>query len=105
MNSPLTIGLDGLSRLAKEAGAEADAQARAAGITPAAESIFGEAGKGRKGGPRARWIVYRWIDSDAHYAEGNLQIVCRFANRWKNNDQDSNFRRLIAAVRHGQPVL
>lgn len=41
------------------------------------------------------------VDSDGHYAAGNLQIVCRFANRWKSNDQDSNFRRLIAAVRDG----
>lgn len=39
------------------------------------------------------------IDSNGHYAAGNLQIVCWFANRWKSTDLDSNFRRLIAAVR------
>ena len=39
------------------------------------------------------------IDSDAHYEEGNLQVVCRFANRWKNADDDTLFRRLLEAVR------
>lgn len=39
------------------------------------------------------------IDSDGHYVAGNLQVVCRFANRWKSNDLDGNFRRLIEAVR------
>jgi hypothetical protein len=39
------------------------------------------------------------IDSDGHYEEGNLQVVCRFANRWKNNDKDVNFRRLIGVLR------
>jgi hypothetical protein len=41
------------------------------------------------------------IDSNGHYEPGNLQIVCRFANRWKNDDNDENFRRLIAIVRDG----
>ena len=39
------------------------------------------------------------IDSDGHYEEGNLQVVCRFVNRWKGDADDSNFRRLVAAVR------
>ncbi|MEA2238656.1 MAG: hypothetical protein QOC81_3380 [Thermoanaerobaculia bacterium] len=39
------------------------------------------------------------IASDGHYAPGNLQLVCNFVNRWKNDDDDSNFRRLITAVR------
>jgi len=39
------------------------------------------------------------IDSDGHYEAGNLQVVCRFANRWKNDDKDDNFRRLIGVVR------
>jgi hypothetical protein len=39
------------------------------------------------------------IDSDGHYEAGNLQVVCRFANRWKNNDKDENFKRLVAVVR------
>ena len=39
------------------------------------------------------------IDSDGHYALGNLQVVCRFANRWKNDGSDVTFRRLIQRVR------
>ena len=39
------------------------------------------------------------IDSDGHYEVGNLQIVCRFVNRWKGNGDDSGFRRLIQVVR------
>jgi hypothetical protein len=39
------------------------------------------------------------INSDGHYEAGNLQIVCRFANRWKNDGEDRNFRRLIDLVR------
>lgn len=39
------------------------------------------------------------IDSDGHYEKGNLQVVCRFANRWKGAEADKEFRRLIAAVR------
>lgn len=38
-------------------------------------------------------------DSDGHYEPGNLQIVCRFANRWKSDDDDVNFRRLLTVVR------
>jgi len=39
------------------------------------------------------------IDSDGHYEAGNLQVVCRFVNRWKNDDSDAEFRRLIGLVR------
>jgi hypothetical protein len=39
------------------------------------------------------------IDSRGHYAPGNLQIVCRFINRWKSDESDDNFRRLLALVR------
>ncbi|RWK41724.1 MAG: hypothetical protein EOR46_15590 [Mesorhizobium sp.] len=39
------------------------------------------------------------IDSDGHYEIGNLQIVCRFVNRWKNASNDQEFRRLIGVVR------
>lgn len=39
------------------------------------------------------------IDSSGHYEPGNLQIVCRFINRWKRDDSDENFRRLIALIR------
>jgi hypothetical protein len=39
------------------------------------------------------------INSDGHYARQNLQVVCRFINRWKNDDADQNFRRLIGLLR------
>ncbi len=40
------------------------------------------------------------IDSDGHYEEGNLQVVCRFANQWKSDSDDEEFRRLIHVVRN-----
>lgn len=39
------------------------------------------------------------IDSNGHYEKDNLQIVCRFVNRWKSDGKDSEFRRLIEVVR------
>ncbi len=39
------------------------------------------------------------IDSARHYEDGNLQVVCWFANRWKSNGDDAEFRRLIKVVR------
>jgi hypothetical protein len=42
------------------------------------------------------------IDSDGHYEKGNLQIVCRFVNRWKNSGNDREFRRLMGLVRGEQ---
>jgi len=39
------------------------------------------------------------IDSDGHYEAGNLQIVCRFINRWKNDGNNDEFSRLISLVR------
>lgn len=39
------------------------------------------------------------IDSDGHYEKGNLQVVCRFANRWKSSSDDEEFRRLIEYIR------
>jgi hypothetical protein len=39
------------------------------------------------------------IDSDGHYVAGNLQVVCRFANQWKSNSPDGEFRRLLTIVR------
>lgn len=35
------------------------------------------------------------IDSDGHYEAGNLQVVCRFVNRWKSDGSDAEFRRLV----------
>lgn len=40
------------------------------------------------------------IDSDGHYEIGNLQVVCRFVNRWKNDGNDEEFRRLVKLVRY-----
>ncbi len=39
------------------------------------------------------------IDSDGHYENGNLQLVCRFINFWKQAADDQEFRRLINVVR------
>jgi hypothetical protein len=39
------------------------------------------------------------IDSNGHYAPGNLQVVCRFANKWKGASDDVEFRRLVGVVR------
>lgn len=42
------------------------------------------------------------IDSAGHYEHGNLQVVCKLVNRWKNAEDDAQFRRLIALVRASQ---
>jgi hypothetical protein len=42
------------------------------------------------------------IDSSGHYEIGNLQIVCRFVNFWKSDQDDAEFRRLLALVRGGE---
>lgn len=39
------------------------------------------------------------IDSSGHYEKGNLQMVCRFINFWKQASNDSDFRRLLNIVR------
>lgn len=39
------------------------------------------------------------VDSNGHYEAGNLQIVCRFANRWKGAGDNDEFLRLIKAIR------
>ena len=39
------------------------------------------------------------IDSDGHYSDGNVQIVCRFVNFWKQAMPDDEFRRLLNIVR------
>ena len=43
------------------------------------------------------------IDSDGHYTEENIQIVCRFINRWKGADDNDQTLRLIAALQSMQP--
>lgn len=37
-------------------------------------------------------------DSDGHYEADNVQVVCRFVNRWKSDMPDAEFRRLMAVV-------
>jgi hypothetical protein len=37
-------------------------------------------------------------NSGQHYEPGNLQVVARFVNRWKSDDSDENFRRLLKFV-------
>ena len=39
------------------------------------------------------------VDSNGHYALGNLQLVCRFVNRWKAAQTDGEFRRLLTLLR------
>nr|WP_216293268.1 hypothetical protein [Delftia acidovorans]MCA1066835.1 hypothetical protein [Delftia acidovorans] len=39
------------------------------------------------------------IDSEKHYEPANLQIVAKFANRWKSNDSDENFKYLLDLIR------
>ncbi|HEY1858081.1 hypothetical protein [Acidocella sp.] len=38
------------------------------------------------------------IDSSGHYQPGNLQVVCRFVNRWKGASPDADFRRLVQLI-------
>jgi hypothetical protein len=40
------------------------------------------------------------IDSSGHYEPGNLQVVCKFVNRWKSASDDAEFKRLIAMLSH-----
>ena len=53
---------------------------------------------GKDGDPQLFCSLDR-IDSDGHYEPDNLQIVCRFVNKWKSDAKDAEFRRLIALVR------
>ena len=40
-----------------------------------------------------------WIDSNGHYERGNLQVVCRFVNFWKQDADNEEFKRLLMLVR------
>lgn len=51
----------------------------------------------KEGDPEMRASLDR-IDSNGHYAKGNLQIVCRFVNRWKGASDNDQFRRLMNIV-------
>ena len=39
------------------------------------------------------------IDSNGHYEDRNLQIVCRFINFWKGDSDNEEFKRLLVLVR------
>lgn len=39
------------------------------------------------------------IDSSKHYEPGNLQVVARFINRWKSDDEQETFLRLLKLVK------
>jgi hypothetical protein len=45
------------------------------------------------------------IDSNGHYTADNVQIVCRFMNRWKGADDDGLVRRLLGVIRGGSSEL
>jgi hypothetical protein len=51
-----------------------------------------------EGDPDLRCSLDR-IESKGHYTKGNLQIVCRFANRWKGASDNGCFLNLIERVR------
>jgi hypothetical protein len=38
-------------------------------------------------------------DSSGHYEIDNVQVVCKFVNRWKRDDDDAAFRRLVTLLR------
>ncbi len=42
------------------------------------------------------------IDSDGHYEQGNIQIVCQFVNFWKSDTDNDEFIRLLMLVRDVQ---
>ena len=54
-----------------------------------------------KDGDKAFFLSLDRIDSDGHYEIGNLQLVCRFVNRWKGADDNEEFRRLMIRLRGG----
>ena len=52
-----------------------------------------------KAGDKALFVSLDRINSDGHYEKDNLQVVCRFANRWKGDGEDGEFRRLMKLIR------
>lgn len=51
------------------------------------------------GGEPDFWFSLDRIDSSAGYHPDNLQLVCRFVNKWKGASDNGRFRALIEAVR------
>src|SRR3546814_4783870 len=52
-----------------------------------------------RGGDKEFFCSLDRRDSDGHYEAGNLQVICRFANRWKGADEDAEFQSLRAEER------
>ncbi len=53
---------------------------------------------GDPGDDQLRYSLDR-IDSSRHYERGNLQVVCRFVNRWKGAMDSEEFKRLLLLLR------
>lgn len=53
---------------------------------------------GDPGDDQLRYSLDR-IDSSRHYERDNLQIVCKFANRWKGAMNNDEFKRLMLLLR------
>ena len=53
---------------------------------------------GDPGDDQLRYSLDR-IDSSRHYEQGNLQIVCRFVNKWKGAMNNDEFKRLLLLLR------
>lgn len=43
------------------------------------------------------------LDSSGHYTSGNLQVVCKFVNRWKGADDNAGFQRLVDILMGNTP--
>lgn len=44
------------------------------------------------------------IDSNGHYEDGNLQVVCQFINFWKGDSDNEIFARLLMLVRNQDEI-
>lgn len=53
----------------------------------------------KEGFDRKLWPSPDRIDSNGHYDDSNLQVVCAFVNGWKGATPDEEFRRLLELVR------
>ncbi len=45
------------------------------------------------------------IDSNGHYEPGKLQVVCRFINRWKGDDDNTKFKELLNYLSSSRRIL
>lgn len=60
--------------------------------------------KDEKTGDKQFFCSLDRIDSNGHYEAENLQIVCRFVNRWKGVDDNAEFARLIKVIRDSRVI-